>query len=60
MARQWQCLGCPASAASSVERLFSAVGIAFSAKRKKGGSDTVRGIMFARSNIENNYLNIKL
>ena len=37
MARQY--LGCPASSAA-VERLFSQVGIAFSAKRKSAGADT--------------------
>ena len=48
MARQY--LGCPSTSAS-VERLFSAVGIAFSAKRKRSKSDTLESIMFARSNL---------
>ena len=48
MARQY--LGCPASSAS-VERLFSAVGIAFSGKRKSSKSDTLSDIMFARANL---------
>ena len=45
MARQY--LGCPASSAA-VERLFSQVGIAFSAKRKSAESDTLEDIMFSR------------
>ena len=48
MARQY--LGCPASSAA-VERLFSQVGIAFSAKRKSGKADTLEAIMFARANL---------
>ena len=44
-------LGCPASSAA-VERLFSAVGIAFAAKRKSAKADTVRDIMFAKANVE--------
>ena len=42
--------GCPASSAA-VERLFSQVGIAFSAKRKRGKADTLADIMFARANL---------
>ena len=48
MARQF--LGCPASSAS-VERLFSQVGIAFSAKRKSAEASTIANIMFARINL---------
>ena len=48
MARQY--LGCPATSAS-VERLFSQVGIAFSAKRKSGEADTLADIMFAHANL---------
>ena len=48
MARQY--LGCPSTSAS-VERLFSAVGIAFSAKRKSGKAKTIEDIMFANANI---------
>ena len=45
-----QFLGCPATSAS-VERLFSQVGIAFSAKRKRAEADALADIMFARSNL---------
>ena len=45
-----QFLGCPATSAS-VERLFSQVGIAFSAKRKSIEADALADIMFARSNL---------
>ena len=48
MARQY--LGCPASSAS-VERLFSAVGIAFSDKRKNASASTLESVMFARENL---------
>jgi hypothetical protein len=48
MARQY--LGCPASSAS-VERLFSQVGIAFSAKRKSSEASTLESIMFALCNL---------
>jgi hypothetical protein len=48
MARQY--LGCPASSAA-VERLFSQVGIAFSAKRKRGSAATLEDIMFSRFNL---------
>ena len=48
MARQY--LGCPASSAT-VERLFSKVGIAFSAKRKNAEPETLQGIIFANANI---------
>jgi hypothetical protein len=48
MARQY--LGCPASSAA-VERLFSQVGIAFAAKRKRAHADTLADIMFARVNV---------
>ena len=48
MARKY--LGCPASSAS-VERLFSQVGMAYSAKRKRAGASTLESIMFARSNL---------
>jgi hypothetical protein len=48
MARQY--LGCPASSAA-VERLFSQVGIAFSAKRKSAGAATLQHLMFARCNL---------
>ena len=48
MARQY--LGCPATSAT-VERLFSQVGIAFSAKRKSGKASTLESMMFARANL---------
>ena len=48
MARQY--LGCPASSAS-VERLFSKVGIAFSAKRKSSSAGTLECLMFAAANL---------
>ena len=48
MARQY--LGCPASSAA-VERLFSQVGIAFSAKRRRAETDTLVDQMFARFNL---------
>ena len=43
MARQY--LGCPATSAT-VERLFSKVGIAFSAKRKSSEAATLESLMF--------------
>ena len=46
MARQY--LGCPATSAS-VERLFSKVGVAFSAKRKNSEAETLANIMFANA-----------
>ena len=49
MARQY--LGCPASSAT-VERLFSAVGIAFSHKGKNAKADTLADIIFAKTNVE--------
>ena len=36
---------------SSGERLFSQIGIAFSAKRKSAEADTLQHIMFARCNL---------
>ena len=48
MARQY--LGVPASSAS-VERLFSAVGIAYSAKRQSADAKTVADIMFTKTNL---------
>ena len=48
MARQY--LGCPATSAS-VERLFSKVGVAFSAKRKSSEAETLANIMFANANL---------
>jgi hypothetical protein len=48
MARQY--LGCPASSAA-VERLFSAVGIAFSDKCKNTSAATLTDRMFARANL---------
>ena len=48
MARQY--LGCPASSAA-VERLFSQVGIAYAAKRKRAGAATLEDIMFSRCNL---------
>jgi hypothetical protein len=48
MARQY--LGCPASSAA-VERLFSQVGIAFAAKRKRSEAATLEDIMFTRFNL---------
>jgi hypothetical protein len=35
----------------AIERLFSQVGIAFSAKRKRGKADTIADIIFARANL---------
>ena len=48
MARQY--LGCPATSAA-VERLFSQVGIAFSAKRKSASAATIADILFSRVNM---------
>ena len=48
MARQY--LGCPATSAT-VERLFSKVGIAFSAKRKRAEAATLEDIVFAQVNL---------
>ena len=48
MARQY--LGCPSTSAT-VERLFSAVGIAFSDKRKSSHSKTIADIMFGHANL---------
>ena len=48
MARQY--LGCPATSAT-VERLFSKVGIAFSAKRKSSEAATLEDLMFAKVNL---------
>ena len=48
MARQY--LGCPASSAS-VERLFSQVGIAYSAKRQSANPETIANIMFSNANL---------
>ena len=36
---------------AAVERLFSQVGIAFAAKRKRGEADALEDIMFARINL---------
>ena len=43
-------LGCPATSAT-VERLFSQVGIAYSAKRKSAGADTIADIIFTEQNV---------
>ena len=44
---------CVASASSAtVERLFSAVGIAFSHKGKNAKADTLADIIFAKTNVE--------
>ena len=48
MARQY--LSCPATSAT-VERLFSKVGIAFSAKRKRSEAATLEDILFAQVNL---------
>ena len=48
MARQY--LGCPATSAS-VERLFSTVGIVYSAKRKRSASATVANVVFGKLNL---------
>ena len=48
MARQY--LGCPATSAT-VERLFSKVGLAFSAKRKSSEAGTLECLMFANANL---------
>ena len=49
MARQY--LGCPASSASGVDRLFSPVGVAFSDKRQSAKAATLESIMFTRENL---------
>ena len=50
MARQY--LSCPAnSATGTVERLFSKVGIAFSAKRKSADAGTLEDILFTQVNL---------
>ena len=49
MARQY--LGCPATSPATVERLFSKVGIAFSAKRKRSEAATLEDILFAQVNL---------
>jgi hypothetical protein len=41
----------PCVVSAAVERLFSAVGIAFSAKQKSEKSETVEGIMLAHANL---------
>ena len=43
-------LGCPATSAT-VERLFSKVGIAFSAKCKSSEAATLEDLMFAKVNL---------
>ena len=48
---QKTCFFASKSSARDVERLFSQVGIAFSAKRKSGKADTIADIMFARANL---------
>ena len=48
VARQY--LGCPATSAT-VERLFSKVGVAFTAKRKRAEADILENIMFAQANL---------
>ena len=48
MARQY--LGCPATSAT-VERLFSKVGIAFSAKRRSSEAATLENLMFTEANL---------
>ena len=48
MARQY--LSCPATSAS-VERLFSKVGINFSAKRKSAEAETLSDIVFTKENL---------
>ena len=48
VARQY--LGCPATSAT-VERLFSKVGVAFTAKRKRAEAETLENIMFAQANL---------
>ena len=49
MARQY--LGCPATSAT-VERLFSAVGIFFSKKRRNTKAETLQNLTFAKMNVE--------
>ena len=49
MARQY--LSCPASSAT-VERLFSQVGIAFTAKRKSAQAETLSDILFTKMNVD--------
>jgi hypothetical protein len=49
MARQY--LGCPSTSAT-VERLFSAVGIAFSKKRRSSEAETLADIAFAKMNVD--------
>ena len=43
-------VGCPATSAS-MERLFSSVGIAYGAKRKRTDAETLESIAFARENL---------
>jgi len=49
MARQY--LGCPATSATAVERLFSQVGISFSQKRQSAQADAVADIIFTKMNV---------
>ena len=49
MARQY--LGVHDASSASVERLFSAVGIAYSAKRQSADAKTVADIMFTKTNL---------
>ena len=49
MARQY--LGCPATSAT-VERLFSAVGLAFSDQRKRSSADTLADMAFTKLNLD--------
>ena len=49
MARQY--LGCPATSAT-VERLFSAVGLAFSNRRKSSSADTLADMAFTKLNLD--------
>ena len=43
--------GCPATSAT-VERLFSAVGLAFSDQRKSSSADTLADIAFTKLNLD--------
>ena len=51
MARQYLGLRLPSHVSIRRAPVFSAVGIAFSAKRKSAHSDTLEDMMFARANL---------
>ena len=49
--RSRQYLGCPSTSAT-VERLFSAVGLAYAEKRQKGEADTLSDLTFTKMNVD--------